>query len=332
MNSEADFTFGFRVLGDLWGPRRLIDFDAAFRGHCQAIPEAECDREAYLSAYTFGPDFANYLKTHNGTKGFDGPTCAAYLQFDIDREGQLDAARSDACKLAMFLDDRYPELGEPLAFFSGSKGFAIYLPLAHRPAGGPTFHKIARKLAEGLAAKRGVAIDSAIYDRVRCFRAPNSRHPKTGLHKVRVELDALLHRDANAIRESAREPKPFDPPPIPASCPQLAADWLAAARALEADLRAKPAFEPTPGGRLAAATLDLIRNGCEQGERHARIFRAAGNMAEYGGTAPLIHALLDEIGTDLGLTPADARRQVDCGIAATVQRRPPDAPAERGAA
>ena len=27
-----------------------------------------------------------------------------------------------------------------------------------------------------------VTIDAGIYDRVRAFRAPNSRHPKTGLH------------------------------------------------------------------------------------------------------------------------------------------------------
>jgi hypothetical protein len=318
MTTGTEFPFGFRVVGNLWNPRRLIDAGAAFRGHCLAIPEAEPESEGYLSVFTFGPDFADYTGARGTPKGFNGPTCAAYLSFDIDRKDRLDEARMDCAKLAMFLDDRYPEI-EPLAFFSGSKGFHLALPLAHRPAGGPSFHRVARKLAEALAVKRGVVIDSAIYDRVHPLRAPNSRHPKTGVHKVRVELDSLMHWEADAFREWAREPRPFDLPAIPPSCPQLAADWADAERAVLADDATKPSVAATPGGRLQFATMDLLRNGCTE-KRHTRLFRAAGNMAECGGTAPLIHAILDEIGTDLGLTLADARRQVDCGIERVIRQ------------
>jgi hypothetical protein len=126
-----------------------------------------------------------------------------------------------------------------------------------------------------------------------------------------------MHRDAEAIQEWAREPKPFDPAPTPGGCPQLVADWADAERAVEAEDRQRPAFLLTAGGRLTRDTMDLLRNGCEPGHRHVRVFRAAGNMAECGGTPPLIHAILDEIGTDLGLSLADAQRQVDCGIART---------------
>jgi hypothetical protein len=321
MTTQAEFRFGFRVVGNLCNPRRLTDAGAAFLGHCRAIPEAELNRESYLSAFTFGLDFSDYMNRTATPKGFCGSTGAPYLLFDIDREGRLDEAARDACKLAMFLDDRYPEISEPLAFFSGSKGFHISLPLAHRPSGGPMFHRAARKLAEALAARRGVTIDTAIYDRVHCFRAPNSRHPKTGLHKVRVELDCLMHRDADAFRVWAREPKPFDPPAFPTGCPQMAADWVDAERAVAAEVRSKPISEATPGARLQHATMDLLRNGCPVGERHVRLFRAAGNMVECGGTPPFIHAILDEIGSDLGLSPTDARRQVDCGIERAVRQR-----------
>lgn len=313
MSTVPLFPYGFRVVGDLHGQRRLVDSAAAFQGHCLATPKAEPGRESYLSAFTFGDEFATYLRAHGTVKGYAGPTCASWLTFDIDPEGRLDEARRDACNLAAFLDDRYPEV-EPLVFFSGQKGFAIMLPLAHRPAGGPAFHRVARRLAEFLATLRGVVIDTAIYDRVRPFRAPNSRHPRTGLHKVRVTLDCLMHRDAEAIREWAREPHPFEAPEVPPACPQLAADWMGAEHAVATADRAQPVLGRTPGGRLAYATMDLVRNGCDEGERHTRLFRAAGNMAEVGGNPALIHAILDEIGTDLGLTLADARRQVDCGI------------------
>ena len=80
------------------------------------------------------------------------------------------------------------------------------------------FHRIARQFAEQLAAAAGVAIDSSVYDRVRAFRAPNSRHPKTGLHKRRLEFDELLYVTTAAILERAAEPEPFELPDFPPTC------------------------------------------------------------------------------------------------------------------
>jgi len=46
--------FGFRVLGPATSRRRLIDFDAAFRAYAECDARAEVNREAYLSAFTYG--------------------------------------------------------------------------------------------------------------------------------------------------------------------------------------------------------------------------------------------------------------------------------------
>lgn len=141
-----------------------------------------------------------------------------------------------------------------------------------------------------------------------------------------------MHRKAEAFREWAREPKPFDPPAFPMGCPQLAADWAEAERMVKVESQTKAASAGTNCGRLQHATMDLLRSGCPVGERHTRLFRAAGNMAEYDGTHELIHAVLDEVGADLGLPLAEVRRQVDCGIERTLHQRRSHKAREEGGA
>ncbi len=74
------------------------------------------------------------------------------------------------------------------------------------------YHKTARQFAEHAAETAVVTIDAGVYDRVRAFRAPNSRHPKSGLHKRYLTLDELTGLPLERIVELAKEPAPFDLP------------------------------------------------------------------------------------------------------------------------
>ena len=49
------------------------------------------------------------------------------------------------------------ELEKPVLLFSGGKGYHVGVPLPHNPDPSPAFHRVARRLAEGLAAGAGVA-------------------------------------------------------------------------------------------------------------------------------------------------------------------------------
>src|SRR5262249_6833667 len=130
---------------------------------------------------------------------------------------------------------RFPTLDDNhlLLSFSGNKGAHVGLPVTWGPAPSGIFNLITRRFAETLAAEAGVTIDTGNYDKVRLFRAPNSRHPKTGLHKRRLTLDELLYLRADRVRELVREPAPFELPVVNVTCAQAAADWQAAARAVE---------------------------------------------------------------------------------------------------
>ncbi len=181
-------------------------------------------------------------------------------------------------------------------------------------------HLTCRTLARRLAKLAGVVNDDGIYDKVRPFRLPNSRHPKSGLHKVRLEHRELMHLGADAILRLAEKPRPFDPPgPVAELVGELEHDWNQAAEvaAREFLTKAEQRIRDVAAGgpdRLNRATLDFITNGVGTGDRHRLLFSASANLAEFDCPLKLALALLMPTALDLGLTPSDAARQVECGL------------------
>jgi hypothetical protein len=312
-------TFGFRIVGPTSNDRRLINWPAAFGAYADCDTRAEIEREAYLSAFCFGDDFAEHLNRFGSVRGFEGATWSPWVWFDIDRPN-LDAAVADCRRLVAGIEDRYRLDDGVLVFFSGSKGFHCGLPtsLFGDVCGSTSFHLTARRFAETTAARHGVAIDTGVYDRVRPFRAPNSRHPKTGRHKRRLTAGELLHLNAGRIVELAANPEPFEVPDPPESDDIAAADWREAVEAVERDRIAnRQRRESKEPARLNRATLAFIRDGATEGDRHRLLFSAAANLAEFGCSADLAFSLLGEIALDSGLSPSDVRRQIALGLAHT---------------
>ena len=312
--NTAEHRFGFRVLGAATEARRLIDWAAAFQAYSQADPRAECEREGFLSAFTFGPDFGEHLKATGSTAGFIGECWAPWLWLDLDRD-RLGVALEDARRVAVAAVER---LGvaedDSLAFFSGSKGFHIGLPTAlWCPRPGPLFHRTARRFAERLAEVAAVGIDASVYDKVRLFRAPNSRHPRTGLYKTRLTFGELMGWSIDAICRRAERPEPFDPPEPTGTSSTAAAEWAAAAEAVRAEAEAKAhrAATGAEGGRLNRSTLAFVREGAAAGDRHRLLYSAAANLCDMGAPAELVHELLTEAALDSGLSPSEVRRCID---------------------
>ncbi|HVA46157.1 MAG TPA: DNA primase [Pirellulales bacterium] len=311
--------YGFRVVGSTWEVRRLVDAATALSAHCSCDPKAELHRECYLSAFQYGDDFRRHLEVTGSTAEFTGECWAPWLWFDVDR-ADLTVALTDARRLAVTIDERY-RLGDGdlLAFYSGSKGFHIGLPTSlWLPKPAATFHKIARRFAERLAELAGVTIDTGVYDKVRLFRAPNSRHPKTGFHKRRLSLDELLGLSLDGIQALAAEPSPFDLPEPAATNDQAAADWLDAQDHVttQGEVNAARRAERNGSPTLNRSTLEIICDGdaLATGDRHRMLFSAAANLGEFGCPDELALALLLDAGLDSGLPPKDVRRQIECGL------------------
>jgi hypothetical protein len=329
--TNAHLRFGFRIVGGVATRRRLVEAGVALAAYTACHPRAEVDREAYLSAFWFGADFRSYLEQTGSPKGYNGVCWAPFVWFDLDAADDPQRALSETRSLAGAILDRYRQLDENdlLLFFSGSKGFHVGLPTFWKPAPSLDFHHVARRFAEQIAALVRVTIDSGVYDKVRAFRAPNSRHPKTGLRKRRLSHEELMGLSIEGIRRLAESPEPFGLPVPSATCEQAAADWQAAMTAVVQQAQEKAwrrAAVADGAPTLNRRTLDFIRDGADNGDRHRLLFSAAANLAEFGCPPALAYSLLTEAALDSGLSPSDVRRQIDCGL--QQGRQPKGGPAD----
>jgi hypothetical protein len=277
------------------------------------------ERESYLSHFVFGLELqAHYAANRRSVAGFAGPCCARRLVLDIDR-ADLPEALADARRLVTFLHQRYPESeGDVPVYFSGGKGFHVVVELANRPPPAVGFHCVARTYAEVLAARAGVRIDVAVFDAAHIIRLPNTRHPRTGLVKRRIDAEALFALDVPRILDIAIHAA-GDGIPVLRSCPvKLAEDWREAereaVRATEARAACRAGDACAPDARAPRYLMEFLRIGVEKGERHQTLFRCAAWLTEQGAPPSLCVGLLTEPGRDAGLAPKDVDRQIRCGI------------------
>jgi len=300
--------------------RVCVEHTAAFNAYCALDGRINPAVEAYLSAFWFGPEFKTHLETTRSTAGYDGRCGAHWLWLDIDRAKDLECALRDARGLVGFILDTVRSFGEDdlLIFTSGGKGFHIGVPTLWNPTPSTNFNRAARRFAEAMADEAKVRIDTNVYDKVRAFRCPKSRHPKTGLYKRRLTYDEFMNLSLDAILKLATNPAPFDLPTPRLSAGDialLARRWADAERAVEQAKDAAAIRRSTEGpGRVNRATLEFIRDGAPEGERALRLFSAAANCAEFKTVEELTHAIQSEAALDTGLPPKEIFRQIECGL------------------
>ena len=325
--SATTHPHGFRIVGPCTGDRRRVDAATAFRAYCQCDARANVEAEAYLSAFQFAGDFAEHLARTGSPAGFNGSTWAPVVWCDVDRgesAGGVAQALTDTRLLVDTLDETYGVPREVLLpFVSGGKGMHLGIPTAlWAPTASADFHAVARQFVENIAAEANVTVDVGVFDRQRAFRAPNSRHPKSGLHKRYVPVDVLDTITVDGLLDLARTPAPFDPPSTDGvdSADMLVAVWDDAGRAVteKAAAMEQRRLEVASGDRAVALnrkTREFLNGEVEVGERHPRLYSAAANLAELGCSLAAVRALLTEPALDLGLPPKDVERAIDNGVA-----------------
>jgi hypothetical protein len=310
------FNVGAFVLGAPTSPRALVRHEDLFVAYADGVmAEHGEDGESYLSCYVFGEELQRHYAANRGSvKGFAGPCCCRWLVLDIDRP-DLAEALADARRLVTFLRQRYDTDDMPV-YFSGGKGFHVLVELTHNPPPSVTFPAVARTFAEELAARAGVRIDTKVYDIAHLIRLPNTRHPKTGLYKRRIDTDDLFRLDIDGIRRHAAHPAGDGLPTWRGDTARLAADWqeAEAATACTTEARTERRAEFKPDERAPRYLLEFLRFGVPEGERATMLFRCAAWLTEQGAPPSLSHALLTEPGCDVGLMPKDVERQIRCGI------------------
>ena len=318
------YVVGVAVSGSPDSPRYLVNWQDLLEAYASSLEAINPDGEAYLSHFVFGEEMKNLYRAKRGSvKGFLGPCVAPWIIFDIDRTELVDAL-TDTKRLVSWLMQRYPETeGKLPVYFSGRKGFHVYLQL---PALEPSahFHEVAKVFASNIATSAGVAIDPSIYDRNRIIRLPNSRHPKSGLYKRRIDANDFLMLGLDQILKLAAEPAGDGLPVIAGDLPNVLRDWQGAEgehRKIRQDRVEIRGSTAANGGIAPKYLIDFFRFKTPNGERATTLFRCAAVLTEMGCPPPAVSALLDEPGRDNGLPTSEVKRQIQCGIDHALQQQ-----------
>lgn len=321
----SQFNVGAFVHGSPRVARELVLHNELFTAYADG--EVDDEREAYLSHFVFGEEMRTHYDSHRqSVANYPGPCWCRWIVLDIDRP-DLVVALEAARRIVKVVHQHYPEMdGDVPVYFSGGKGFHILIELANNPSPANGFHRVARAYAESLSARAGVQIDNSIYDIARIIRLPNTKHPRTGLFKRRIDSEMLLSSTIDQIREHARSAA-GDGLPRVRPCPKnLADDWRQAeekvargneARAVHLAATCREALQR----RAPRYLLEFLRFGVNEGERHVTLFWCAAWLTEQGAPPNLCFALLTEPGEDVGLMPRDVERQIQCGIKHSLRQR-----------
>ena len=157
-------------------------------------------KEAYYCLYNLEPrdSFVSYQGKAECALGS--------VVFDFDHE-LLEQAQKDAISLYQHLN--LDETNSHI-FFSGQKGFhiyvsAYYLNLEHSAQSTP---KQCALLAEKLKLI-APSLDLSIYKPAQKFRAPGSKHPKTGLYKTQINFEQLSG-NTSELKEYCKVVREYD--------------------------------------------------------------------------------------------------------------------------
>lgn len=292
---------------------RYVDFaaqrQAGFRNHVVAVDEVaglvqQCGAlECYATIFCFADDIFLYMQEHRvdgrpSVAGYDGRVWAAFLPLDIDAHPPV-VTLEDALALARrtysLLTERWHVPAAALhPYFSGAKGF--HLLIDTRVFGRLTpahdlhrvFSHLRLQILRQLPERARPLFDLAIGDKVRLLRLPNTRHGGSGLYKVALTAEELLHASVADVSALARTPRPLlrvtdaglSPTEVVEAVPTMLQAFRRARRALQRQRGTHPyRLHAAPSGAaedtLCAARRAMWTAQVEPGNRNNVAIRLA---------------------------------------------------------
>jgi hypothetical protein len=125
--------------------------------------------------------------------------------------------------------------------------------------------------------------DSTIYNHVRLFRCPNTKHQKSGLYKIPISYSEVLTKDIEYFKELAKEPRlDFKPPKYEGELNRfLNSTWIEAVSTAQSIYTVKE-YEESEQYKFPCHRA-IFKNGAVEGQRNNTALRAAWILKKYGG-------------------------------------------------
>jgi hypothetical protein len=259
--------------------------------------------DCFSTYFLFDDGIVEHVKQNgHSVAGYQGLCYASFLPLDIDSPN-LGQALETAKEITHYFLDRLGTPEEAVApYFSGAKGFHLCLatgvfgevhPGERLPS---VFREVRRSIVKEAKVHHPESVDFSISDRLRLLRLPNTRHSKSGLYKVPLQLEELFSSEPEEIRNLARKPRAVCLTDGSGLIPRYRVDRIPDAVDLFARCteRAEQNYHsdlPHPAtflGKgdlekaLCQAELELYREGIPEGARSSMCLRLASRMRAAG--------------------------------------------------
>jgi replicative DNA helicase len=239
--------------------------------------------DCYRGIFLFDESLKDYVEQTKSVKGFVGKHLSDSLVFDFDGE-DLNEVKKEVTRFCLRLLHNYDcPLNYLRIAFSGSKGFHITLPfeiINEKPEPSDDFWQIYKNIA--LEVADGFRfIDSSIYEIRRLFRLTNTINSKSGLYKIPLSLEEFENLSIDEIKVLAKNPHKVE---------YLSSSEMTEVPALK-ELYLKWSnhnfnFQPTIKEKVEETkrdeVLNLLRNGCGEGNRHAALTKLVALFVKQG--------------------------------------------------
>lgn len=187
----------------MWEEYQYVDVKHRSSRKWQRILRADVRR--WLDDNPEQEDYYCTIQTFKGTmhKENERHYCPFFVDFDSD---SLEESLKDARQLVDYFLVGHEV--EPQVWFSGNRGFHVTVEavaFGAEPDSNLTY--IWRHLAERIVKQLGLStLDKRVYSRRRMWRLENTKHAKSGLHKIPLSLSIFRTETVENIREMAVEP------------------------------------------------------------------------------------------------------------------------------
>lgn len=164
----------------------------------------------YCSPFFYGEGALEYWKEHGESiKGFTGEAWTDTLYWDLDCKEDFDKVQHNALRLLEYISNNL-NMGEGLeVYFSGNKGVHVFLRTKNKFTPQET-----SAICYNIAIKAGVdkdVFDTTVYNVNRIFRIVNTKHQESGLYKIILKDEEILHMTEDEIRGLAENPRDLEP-------------------------------------------------------------------------------------------------------------------------
>lgn len=168
-------------------------------------------KDCYKTYFRYRQEMEQHVKLTGSVKAFEGMAYADYFPIDIDSDN-LDEALTMTIELINRIEVNFDlDRGCIPVFFSGAKGFHVYLSsklMEVSPS--KNIAQIFKAFAKDMMSQWPLKYDSTIYDTVRLFRVAGTINSKSGLYKIPLSHGELIGLSIEEIKVLARVPRTVD--------------------------------------------------------------------------------------------------------------------------